>query len=56
VALAIADQRGVSSEHVADDDDVIDPYRRSRDVYEQSGAEMTPAIVEVERIVRAALA
>lgn len=54
VALAVADQRGLS-EPVADEDDVIDPYRRSQEIYEQSAAEMTPAIVEVERIVGAAL-
>lgn len=54
VALAVADQRGLS-EPVADEDDVIDPYRRSQEIYEQSAAEMTPAVAEVDRIVRAAL-
>jgi len=54
VALAVADQRGLS-EQVADEDDVIDPYRRSQEIYEQSAAELTPAVAEVDRIVRAAL-
>ena len=39
----------------AEDDDVIDPYRRSQATYEASAAQLLPGIDEVERIVRAAL-
>lgn len=53
-AFAVADQRGMSR-HTGDEDDVIDPYRRSQEIYEQSADEMTPAIAEVERVVRDAL-
>ncbi|MFG6404077.1 MULTISPECIES: low molecular weight phosphatase family protein [unclassified Microbacterium] len=38
------------------DDDVIDPYRRSWEMYELSAAQMTPGIAQVARVVRAALA
>ncbi|WP_417505976.1 low molecular weight phosphatase family protein [Microbacterium sp.] len=54
VLRAVNDQRGVTASS-GDDDDVIDPYRRSRETYARSAAELTPALVEVERIVRAAL-
>lgn len=37
------------------DDDVIDPYRRSRETYARSAAELTPGLISVERLVRAAL-
>jgi protein-tyrosine phosphatase len=37
------------------EDDVIDPYRRSWRVYEQSAAEMTPGLEAVARVLRAAL-
>lgn len=54
VLRAVNDQRGVTPSS-GEDDDVIDPYRRSRETYARSAAELTPALVEVERIVRAAL-
>jgi protein-tyrosine phosphatase len=54
VLRAVNDQRGITAAS-GDDDDVIDPYRRSRETYARSAAELTPALVEVERIVRAAL-
>ncbi|UNK70135.1 low molecular weight phosphatase family protein [Microbacterium sp. H1-D42] len=38
------------------DDDIIDPYRQPDAVYQQSADEMLPAIREVERVVRLALA
>lgn len=50
----LGDQRGLTLAS-ADDDDVIDPYRRSQATYEKSAAQLIPAIDEVERIVRAAL-
>lgn len=50
----LGDQRGLTLA-AAEDDDVIDPYRRSQATYELSAAQLLPAIDEVERIVRAAL-
>ncbi|WP_253247346.1 arsenate reductase/protein-tyrosine-phosphatase family protein [Microbacterium sp. LEMMJ01] len=54
VLRAVGDQRGLTPAPPADDD-VVDPYRRSRETYALSGAQLTPALDEVERIVRAAL-
>lgn len=54
VLRAVNDQRGLTPSS-GDEDDVIDPYRRSRETYARSAAELTPALVEVERIVRIAL-
>lgn len=54
VLRAVNDQRGITPSS-GDEDDVIDPYRRSRETYARSAAELTPALVEVERIVRDAL-
>jgi protein-tyrosine phosphatase len=51
----LGDQRGLTLA-AAEDDDVIDPYRRSQATYEASAAQLLPGIDEVERIVRAALA
>lgn len=51
----IADQRGLAPRAV-ESDDVVDPYRRSAAVYAQSADEMLPALLQVERAVRAALA
>lgn len=53
VVETIADRRGGSAPK---DEDVIDPYRRSLEVYEESAAQLTPALAEVERVIRAALA
>jgi len=52
---AVADQRGVAP-RAAGDEDVIDPYRQSLEVYEQSAAQLLPALAQVERVVRIALA
>jgi len=52
VVETIADRRGGSAPK---DEDVIDPYRRSLEVYEESAAQLTPALAEVERVIRAAL-
>ena len=38
-----------------DADDVIDPYRRSAEVYDESAAQLLPAIDEVVRVVSAVL-
>lgn len=37
------------------DDDVIDPYRRSRQTYELAAAQLVPAVGEVARVLRAIL-
>jgi protein-tyrosine phosphatase len=52
VVEAVANRRGGSAPK---DEDVIDPYRRSTAVYEESAAQLAPALVEVERVIRAAL-
>lgn len=54
VLRAVVDQRGLTPS-TADDDDVIDPYRRSRETYALSGSQLVPTIDEVERIVRVAV-
>ncbi|MGS0561272.1 arsenate reductase/protein-tyrosine-phosphatase family protein [Microbacterium aurugineum] len=38
-----------------EDDDVIDPYRRSAETYARSSAQLLPGIDEVERLVRIAI-
>ncbi|MBO0980995.1 low molecular weight phosphatase family protein [Microbacterium sp. SD291] len=54
--LAISERRSIMPNPSADEDDVIDPYRESEQVYRDSAAQMIPALAEVERIVRSALA
>jgi protein-tyrosine phosphatase len=51
----VADQRGVAPRATVDED-VIDPYRQSLEVYEQSADQILPALAEVERVTRIALA
>lgn len=53
VVEAIAARRGGSAPK---DEDVIDPYRRAFEVYEESAAQLVPALSEVERVIRASLA
>ena len=53
-ALAVTGQRGLTQAD-PEQDDIIDPYRRSRETYELSASQLAPAIDDVERIVRAAL-
>ncbi|WP_164233037.1 low molecular weight phosphatase family protein [Microbacterium hydrocarbonoxydans] len=50
---ALSHRRGLAGVASADDD-VIDPYRRSTEVYEQSARELFPALEQVERVVRVA--
>jgi len=54
VVTAVADRRGTSPA-AEGDEDVIDPYRRSFEVYEESAAQLLPALDQVERVVRGAL-
>lgn len=51
---AVAGQRGITP-RVTADEDVIDPYRQSAKVYEQSASQMLPPLAQVERVVRVAL-
>lgn len=55
-ALGVAAYRGIV-EPPADpaDDDVIDPFRQSWETYENSAAQLEPAIDEVVRVIRLAL-
>ncbi len=54
VVEAVAERRGVVPAR-RDDEDVIDPYRRSSAVYAQSAAQMLPGLDEAERVVVTAL-
>lgn len=38
-----------------DDDDVVDPYRRSQNTYDRSAEQLAPAIAGAQRVIRAAL-
>lgn len=50
---AVAGQRGLTlGPAEAEDDDVIDPFRRSWATYELSGAQIDPAIEQVVRVIR----
>lgn len=51
---AVAGQRSYAPP-ARSDEDVIDPYRQPFSVYEQSAAQLTPALAEVERVVKAAV-
>lgn len=51
----IAQMRGtVPPAAAVEDDDVVDPYRRSNDVYEQSAAQILPAVSAIVGLIRAA--
>lgn len=55
--VAVAAQRGLTPPlSVPDDDDVDDPYGRPLDAYKASAVQLVPALREVERVVRCALA
>jgi protein-tyrosine phosphatase len=54
-AALVASKRGmVLPPEKPDDDDVIDPYGRSWKTYELSANQLTPALVEVVRVLNAA--
>lgn len=54
-AALVASRRGmVLPSEKPEDDDVIDPYGRSWQTYELSAAQLTPALVEVVRVLNAA--
>jgi protein-tyrosine phosphatase len=53
----VALRRGMAALPVdAADDDVIDPFRRSWEAYELSAGQIAPAVDEVVRVMRLALA
>ncbi|WP_245861377.1 low molecular weight phosphatase family protein [Microbacterium aurantiacum] len=52
---AISHRRGLSG-GASSMDDVIDPYRRDSEIYQQAARELFPALTQVERVVRLALA
>ncbi len=51
----VTQQRGAVSPAPPQDDEVIDPYRRSRETYEKSAAQLVPAVDEVARVMRSVL-
>lgn len=54
VAL-VSGQRGLTAPAAPQDDDVVDPYRREREVYVESAAQLAPAVDATARVVRVAL-
>lgn len=55
LARLVGSQRGLVPP-APDDDDIIDPYRRSMATYELSASQLVPAVGEANRVIRAALA
>lgn len=55
VTQLVTQQRGLVAPASLEDDDVIDPYRRSVETYELSASQLVPAIDEVARVLRATL-
>lgn len=54
LARLVGGQRGLMAAR-PDDDDVIDPYRRSQTTYDLSASQLVPAVAEAARVIRAAL-
>lgn len=55
VVALLAEHRGVAV-GAGEDDDVIDPYRRSSATYARSAQQLLPALDEVTRLVRSSVA
>ena len=56
IAALVAGRRGVSHPpETTEDDDVIDPYRRSWETYQRSSAQLIPAVDAVVRAVSISL-
>lgn len=55
VVTLVSAQRGLAAPAAAHDDDVTDPYGREREVYEESAAQLVPAVDAVAHVVRVAL-
>ncbi|WP_336641745.1 arsenate reductase/protein-tyrosine-phosphatase family protein [Microbacterium sp. USHLN272] len=56
VASLAAQRRGSAAPPSEQDDDVIDPYRREPEIYEESARQLVPAVDEVARVLRSVLA
>lgn len=54
LARLIGSQRGIVPAE-PDNDDVIDPYRRSQKTYDLSTSQLVPAVAEAARVLRATL-
>jgi len=54
LARLVGAQRGLAPVQ-PEDDDVIDPYRRSQTTYDLSASQLVPAVDEAARVIRAAL-
>lgn len=54
LARLVGGQRGLVLAE-PDNDDVIDPYRRSQNTYDLSASQLVPAVTETARVIRAAL-
>ena len=54
VVTGVSRQRGMTAAN-PEEDDIIDPYRRSQKTYELSASQLAPAIDETERVIRLAL-
>lgn len=53
--LAVSNQRALAPRPNDIDNDVIDPYHRPVEVYEESARQLVPALAEVERVARIAV-
>ncbi|MEZ0140581.1 MULTISPECIES: low molecular weight phosphatase family protein [unclassified Microbacterium] len=54
---AVAGRRGMAPPALSpEDDDIVDPYRQSQATYERSGRQLVPAVAQVVRVVRLAVA
>ncbi|KJL47560.1 Low molecular weight protein-tyrosine-phosphatase etp [Microbacterium hydrocarbonoxydans] len=51
----VSGQRGLTAPAAPQDDDVVDPYRREREVYVESAEQLAPAVDATARVVRVAL-
>lgn len=57
MVAVVASMRGmVGPANTPDDDDVIDPYRRTPDIYERTGTELRPAVDGALQLFRRVLA
>jgi protein-tyrosine phosphatase len=54
VALVASRKGQIGPPATTEDDDVVDPYRRSDSTYERSAAQLVPAAEEVARVLRVA--
>lgn len=53
--VLVSGQRGLTAPAAPQDDDVVDPYRREREVYVESAEQLAPAVDATARVVRVAL-